>query len=148
MEKKKLKRFFNLNLNATIARFEDSGIGPILSPFINKEKVTNFCNEFNVASKRYKSGLILRVYLCLFVDNSFFFFIKGVSFFLLLKLILNIERFNSSYILNIFDFFFLLFLKDNLIVDKNKIYSKLYFYSFINTLNSTKNLIVENEFFE
>ena len=74
MEKKKIKRFFNLKMNACVSRFEDSGIGPILSPFMNKEKVNSFCTEFNNQSKNYKSGLPLRVQLCLFVDNSFFFF--------------------------------------------------------------------------
>jgi len=74
MEKKKIKRFFNLTLNACSSRFEDSGIGPILSPFMNKEKVNSFCNDFNNQSKNYKSGLSLRVQLCLFTDNSFFFF--------------------------------------------------------------------------
>lgn len=148
MDKKKIKRFFNLTLSACVARFEDSGVGPILSPFMNKEKVTNFCNDFNNFSKKYKSGLPLRVYLCLFSDNSFFFYVKGVSFSLLLKLILNLERFNSCQELDLFDFFLLLFLNNNLIADKNKIYNKIYFFSLINFLNSTKNLIVKNEFFE
>lgn len=147
MEKKKIKRFFNLTLSACAARFEDTGVGPILSPFMNKEKVNSFCNEFNLSSKKYKSGLPLRVYLCLFVDNSFFFFIKGVSFFLLLKLILNLERFISCQQLDLFDFFLLLFLNTNLILnkDKNKIFDKIYFFSLINILNSTKSLIITNE---
>ncbi|EPS73342.1 hypothetical protein M569_01427, partial [Genlisea aurea] len=66
-------------------------IGPVLSPFMNKEKVTNFCNEFNKLSKNYKNNLPLRVLLCLFFDNTFFFLIKGINASLVLKLILNIE---------------------------------------------------------
>jgi len=73
MEKKKIKRFFNITMNSCTSRFEDPGIGPILSPFMNKEKVNSFCSEFNNQSKIYKSGLPIRVRLCLFIDNSFFF---------------------------------------------------------------------------
>lgn len=147
MEKKKIKRFFNLTLNSCISRFEDPGIGPILSPFMNKEKVNSFCNEFNNQSKIYKSGLPVRVQLCLFVDNSFFFFIKGVNFSSLLKLVLNVERFNynNRNEINLFDFFFLCILKNNFLLHKKKLYNKFFFFSLINSLNSMKFLIVKNE---
>jgi hypothetical protein len=147
MEKKKIKRFFDLTLNACISRFEDSGVGPILSPYLNKEKVNSFCNEFNVRSKVYKSSLPIRVNLCVFMDNSFFFFIKGVSFFSLLKLVLNIDRFSYDKIIeiNIFDFFFLCILNKNLILNKKKIFNKTSFLTLINILNSTQFLILKND---
>jgi hypothetical protein len=147
MEKKKIKRFFNLNLSACISRFEDSGIGPILSPFMNKEKVNSFCTEFNNQSKNYKSGLPLRVQLCLFIDNSFFFYIKGVNFSSLLKLVLNVDRFNyiKKNEIDLFDFFLLCILKNNFFSHKKKIYNKIFFLSLINSLNSMKFLIIKNE---
>lgn len=147
MEKKKIKRFFNLSLNACIARFEDSGVGPILSPFMNKEKVNSFCTEFNNQSKIYKSGLPIRVQLCVFTDNSFFFYIKGANFSYLLKLALNVDRFNYNlkHELNILDFFFLCLLKNNLFLHKKKFYEKNFFFSLINALNSTKYLLLKNE---
>jgi len=147
MEKKKIKRFFNLTLNACSSRFEDSGVGPILSPFMNKEKVNSFCTEFNNQSKVYKNGLPLRVQLCLFVDNSFFFFIRGANFSSLLKLVLNVERFNynKKNEIGILDFFFLCILKNNFFLHKKKLYEKAYFFSLINSLNSMKFLIVKNE---
>lgn len=147
MEKKKIKRFFNLTLNACASKFEDSGVGPILSPFMNKEKVNSFCNEFNAQSKSYKIGLPLRVQLCLFIDNSFFFFIKGANFSSLLKLILNVERFvyTKKNEISIFDFFFLCILKNNFFLHKKKLYDKFFFLSLINSLNSMKNLIIKNE---
>lgn len=148
MEKKKIKRFFNLTLNACVSRFEDPGIGPILSPFMNKEKVNSFCTEFNNQSKIYKSGLPLRVQLCLFVDNSFFFNIKGASFSSLLKLALNVDRFNYTKRneICILDFFCVCILKNNFILQKKKLYDKIFFFSLINSLNSMKNLILKNEF--
>lgn len=147
MEKKKIKRFFDLTLNACISRFEDSGVGPILSPFLNKDKVNSFCNEFNTQSKVYKSSLPLRVNLCIFMDNSFFFYIKGVNFFSLLKLVLNIDRFFYDKIIeiNIFDFFFLCLLNKNLILNKKKIFSKASFLTLVNNLNSTQFLILKND---
>jgi ribosomal protein L11 len=147
MEKKKIKRFFNLTLNACSSRFEDQGIGPILSPFMNKEKVNSFCAEFNNQSKIYKNGLPLRVQLCLFIDNSFFFFIKGANFSSLLKLALNVDKFdhNKKNEISIFDFFFLCLLKNNLFLHRNKMYNKVFFFSLINSLNSMKFLILKNE---
>jgi ribosomal protein L11 len=147
MEKKKVKRFFNLTLNACSSRFEDSGIGPILSPFINKEKVNSFCSDFNNQSKNYKSGLSLRVQLCLFTDNSFFFLIKGVKFSSLLKLALNVERFNYNKIneIGIIDFFFLGILKNNFFLEKKKLYDKFFFLSLINSLNALNFLVLKNE---
>lgn len=147
MEKKKIKRFFDLTLNACISRFEDSGVGPILSPFLNKDKVNSFCNEFNAQSKVYKSSLPIRVNLCVFMDNSFFFFIKGVSFSSLLKLVLNIDRFSYDKLteINIFDFFFLCLLNKNLILNKKKIFNKASFLTLVNFLNSTQFLILKND---
>lgn len=147
MEKKKIKRFFDLTLNACVSRFEDSGIGPILSPFMNKEKVNSFCSEFNNKSKIYKSGLPLRVQLCLFIDNSFFFFIKGANFSSLLKLVLSVDRFSYSKKneISIFDFFFLCILKNNFFSHKKKIYDKVFFLSLINSLNSMNFLVIKNE---
>lgn len=147
MEKKKVKRFFNLTLNACSSRFEDSGIGPILSPFMNKEKVNSFCSDFNNQSKNYKSGLSLRVQLCLFTDNSFFFLIKGVKFSSLLKLALNVERFNYNKIneIGIIDFFFLGILKNNFFLEKKKLYDKFFFLSLINSLNALNFLVLKNE---
>jgi len=149
MEKKKIKRFFNLTLNACVSRFEDSGVGPILSPFINKEKVNSFCSEFNSQSKIYRSGLPLRVNLCLFADNSFFFVIKGASFSSLLKIVLSADRldFDKNNEINLIDLFFLCILKNNFILNKKKIYDKFFFYSILNSLNSIKTLIIKNEAF-
>lgn len=134
-------------MNACSSRFEDSGIGPILSPFMNKEKVNSFCIEFNNQSKAYKSGLPLRVQLCLFIDNSFFFFIKGANFSSLLKLVLNIEKFNynKKSEINIFDFFLLCILKNNFFFHKKKVYDRFFFFSLINSLNSIKALVIKNE---
>jgi len=147
MEKKKIKRFFNLTLNSCVARFEDSGVGPILSPFINKEKVNSFCSEFNSQSKIYKSGLPLRVNLCLFFDNSFFFFIKGVSFSFILKVVLSIDRliFGKNFEIGLVDLFLLCILKSNIFFNKKKIYDKIFFYSILCSLNSIKTLIIKNE---
>lgn len=147
MEKKKIKRFFNLTLNACISRFEDQGVGPILSPFMNKEKVNSFCTEFNNQSKIYKSGLPLRIQLCLFIDNSFFFFIKGANFSSLLKLVLNVDRFSydKKNEISIFDFFYLCILKNNFFLHKKHINEKVFFLSLVNSLNSMKFLVIKNE---
>lgn len=135
-------------MNAGNSKFEDSGIGPILSPFMNKEKVTNFCNEFNSLSKAYKKNLPLRVFFCLFFDNSFFFIIKGINISFLLKLILNLDQFHiqKNEVL-ILDFYLLLFLKCNLIDYKKKeFFNKHYFLSLFSTINSLKNIVIKNEF--
>ena len=146
MDKKKIKRFFNLTLNACISRFEDSGVGPILSPFINKEKINSFCSEFNIKSKLYKSGLPLRVNFCLFFDNSFFFFIKGVNFSSLLKIVLSINGIlsNRKFKITLVDLFFVCILKNNFFAVGKKVNDRIFFYSILCSLNSVKNLVVKN----
>ena len=90
MDKKKV-RFFNLRINAEEAIFENLSIGPNLSPFMNKDKITQFCNEFNHLTNIFISKDIpIFVKLYLYTDNSFFFIIKGPSFSFLLKILFNI----------------------------------------------------------
>jgi hypothetical protein len=77
LNKKKIKRFFNLIIPSMKAVFENQAIGPILSPYISKDKINNFCTEFNTVSIIYKYSLLLHIKLILFVDNSFFLLLKA-----------------------------------------------------------------------
>lgn len=74
MEEKSIKRYFNLRIEANSAAFEHPSIGPNLSPFIDKLKITQFCNEFNNLTKIYFSTEI-KIFVKLFLrhDKSFFF---------------------------------------------------------------------------
>lgn len=116
---KKFKRCFNLLLKAGSTAFEDSSVGPVLSPFLLKDKVSKFCVEFNNVTNYYPVHLLLRVKFFLYVDNSFFFSIKGPSFFNLFKIFLNLNKFNNLddflFLTEVFDIIFLkfFFLKKN-----------------------------------
>jgi ribosomal protein L11 len=151
MEKNIIKRFFKLRVNAGNAAFEDPTIGPILSPFLTRDKITLFCNDFNNFSKIYLNDIKLSVIFFLNLDNSFFYIIKGPRFSELLKLILNI---NSLSVISEDNFIFLTELYD-LIYFKYSFFCSNFFFNsfllkrfFLDSLFSIKNLkIMNNEFF-
>ena len=91
MEKNIIKRFIKLRIKPVNAVFEDQGIGPILSPFLTRDKINIFCSEFNNISKSYINEFKLSVIFFINLDNSFFFVIKGPRLSELLKIILNTE---------------------------------------------------------
>jgi len=145
IKKKKLKRFFNLFIQSSLAAFEDPAIGPNLSPYMARDKIKIFCEELNNKSNILKSGLKILVRLYLFEDKSFFFLIKGVPFSLLLKLLLNIKfnKFNTlTKSITIYETFDLLYLK-NIFNNKYLSYNNLIFKKqLINNIYSIKNLII------
>ena len=117
MNKLILKRYFNLRINANSAVFENQGIGPNLSPYMQKDKINQFCNEFNNITNFYKSSEIeLYVRLNLYYDNSFNFIIKGTSFPFLFKLFYNIDKlvdFNiKNYEIDLFIIYKIIFIKN------------------------------------
>lgn len=147
IEKKSIKRFFKLKIKTQQAVFEDSNIGPILSPFLNKEKVNSFCNEFNEATKLYLLNIKLSIVLYLHTDNTFFFVIKGFCLSDLIKCILCV---NNLYIKNDNDFLYLKEFYD-------LVYYKYFFFNFsfndfffkkkiFNCFFSIKNLLLVNDY--
>jgi ribosomal protein L11 len=101
-EDRRLVRFFNLRINSKDASFENINVGPNLSPFMPKDKITQFCSEFNTITALYTSTEI-PVYLRLFLytDGSFFFVIRGPSFSFLLKILFNINSLERDSFKNI-----------------------------------------------
>lgn len=73
-----LKRSFNLKMASGAAKFEVSTIGPVLSPFTNRDTIKLFCDAFNQETKLLKPNLDLFVTLYLNYDHTFFFVIKGL----------------------------------------------------------------------
>jgi ribosomal protein L11 len=150
MEKNIIKRFFKLRINAGNALFEDPTIGPILSPFLTRDKITIFCNDFNNFSKIYLNDIKLSVIFFLNIDNSFFYIIKGPRFSELLKLILNI---NSLSLILENNFILLTELYDLIFFKYSFFCSKFFFNSFLlkrfflDSLFSIKNLIIINDQF-
>ena len=142
---KRVKRFFNLFVQSSQAAFEDPSIGPNLSPYMARDKIKLFCEELNSKCNALKPGLKILVRLYLFDDKSFFFFIKGVPFSLLLKLLLNIKfnQFNKiSKSITIFDAYNILYVK-NIFNSKFLQYDNLIFKKqLINNIYSIKNLTI------
>ena len=90
LEKKNEVRYFNLRINAQDASFENLNIGPNLSPFMKRDKINQFCIEFNNTTSIYLyKDIPLYLTLYLYTDNSFFFIIKGPSVAFLLKMIFD-----------------------------------------------------------
>lgn len=123
MNKLILKRYFNLRINANSAIFENQSIGPNLSPFMQKDKINQFCVEFNNVTTFYKSNEIeLYVRLNLYYDNSFNFIIKGPSFPFLFKLFYNIDKLKNLNIkkdeIDLFMIYKIIFIK-NYFINKN-----------------------------
>lgn len=151
MEKNIIKRFLKLRIKPGCAIFEDQSIGPILSPFITRDKINNFCNDFNNISKIYITDLKLSVIFYLNFDNTFFFVIKGPRLSEVIKLILNINslyKITSSDFLFLSEFFDLVFFK-YFFFFKNLRYNNFILKRFlINSLFSIKNINIKNEYFE
>lgn len=151
MEKNIIKRFIKLRIKPVNAVFEDQGIGPILSPFLTRDKINIFCSEFNNISKSYINEFKLSVIFFINLDNSFFFVIKGPRLSELLKIILNINSLynisndNFLYLTEFFDLLFFKYFFFILNVRYNDFLLKKYM---INSLFSLKNLIIKNEYFE
>lgn len=147
MEKKSIKRFFNLKIETQKAVFEDSNIGPILSPFLNKDKINSFCSEFNEVTKLYLLDLKLSIILYLYTDNTFFFVIKGFCLTDLIKCVMCIRSMyikNNSSFLYLKEFYDLVFYK--------YFFFNFYFNDFIlkkkmfNSFFSIKNILLVNDF--
>jgi ribosomal protein L11 len=150
MEKNIIKRFFKLRISAKNAVFEDPTIGPILSPFLTRDKILLFCNDFNNFSKNYINDIKLSIIFFLNIDNSFFYIVKGPRFSELLKLILNIDNLsiyyenNSIILTELYDLIFFKFSFFCLNFFFNSFLLKRFF---LDMLFSIKNLlIINNEF--
>jgi ribosomal protein L11 len=101
-EDRRLVRFFNLRINAKDASFENINVGPNLSPFMPKDKITQFCSEFNSITEIYKSKEIpIYLRLFLYTDGSFFFVVRGPSFSFLLKILFSTYSLNNEAFQNI-----------------------------------------------
>jgi len=99
---KKLKRFFNLRIFPTKAKFEDSGIGPVLSPYMQRDKILSLCNFINDLTKSMTDTLYVSVNVIFFIDNTFQCFIKGPKFKHLCDIIFtgsDVLDFNDLYLL-------------------------------------------------
>lgn len=141
---KKIKNLFKLEIFCNSAKFEDQSIGPNLSPYIPRDKINLFCDEFNKLTKNYNNDLKVSVKLILYVDNSFFFIIKGPNFSNLLKIIINTEnlklnKFNEVSIFELYDIIYLknLFLYKKTNIKYNNILLRL---QIKNSINSIKNI--------
>jgi ribosomal protein L11 len=151
MEKNIIKRFIKLRIKPKEAVFEDQSIGPILSPFLTRDKINIFCSEFNNVSKIYINEFKLSVIFFINMDNSFFFIIKGPRLSELLKIVLNINslyNISNENFLYLTEFFDLLFFKYSFFVSNIKFNDFLLKKFMINSLFSLKNIIIKNEYFE
>ena len=144
---KRIKNIFKLRIFCNSAKFENNEIGPNLSPYLNREKINLFCDEVNKLTTDFNNDLQILVKLYLYIDNSFFFFIKGPNFSKLLKLIYNIEIFdNNNKILNLFDLFDIIYIKNLFMFRKFIRYNNWFFWNQLkNSIYSIKNLNLLNE---
>jgi ribosomal protein L11 len=149
MNKNILKRYFNLRINSGSASFETQSIGPNLSPYMNRDKINQFCLEFNNFTVSYYSSneIELFIRLNLYIDNSYNFIIKGPSFPFLIKLFYNIKKISdlkNMYNINLFILYKLIFIK-NYFINKNinkfllNFFLRLQFKSLYYSLNNIKN---------
>ena len=150
MEKGIIKRLFKLRLIPMNASFEDTNVGPILSPFLTKDKINQFCLDFNENSKFYFLDLRLSVIFFLNTDNSFFYIIKGQRLSELLKLILNttsLFKIDESFIF-LTEFYDVIFYKYFFYNNFNCYkYNSFFFKLFLlNNLFSLKNFYVLNDY--
>jgi hypothetical protein len=141
-EKNIIKRSFKLRILPNLASFEDINIGPILSPFISREKINIFCNDFNNNTKFHINELKLSVIFYLNIDNSFFYIIKGPRLSELFKMVITINNLYNSdlenflYLTELYDF---LYYKYNIFLNNDFFFKNFFF----NNLYSFKNLLIK-----
>jgi hypothetical protein len=133
---KKIKNLFKLEIFCNSAKFEDSGIGPNLSPVLARDKINAFCEEFNKLTLKYNTDLKISVKLVIYIDNSFFFYLSGPTFSNIIKILNNL---NLEKIISIFDLYDIIFLK-NLFIYKEFIsfkFNSIFLYTQLkNSINS------------
>jgi ribosomal protein L11 len=117
LDKKNIVRYFNLRINAQDASFENLNIGPNLSPFMKRDKINLFCQEFNNMTSLYLyKDIPIYITFYLYTDHSFFFIIKGPSIAFLLRMLFNIESLSDDFLLantlNFNEFYTIILLKN------------------------------------
>src|SRR3989338_3321900 len=66
---------------------------PHLTPYIGKDKVTEFCNEFNKESLLYyKKDILIPVFLILYENKTYNFILRTPTLFFLLKYLFNFDK--------------------------------------------------------
>lgn len=80
-----LKRTFNLKVLTGVTKFEMPTIGPVLSPYTNRDTVKKICEEINLATKGLRGNLPMLATLYLNYDHTFFFILKSYNLVTLLK---------------------------------------------------------------
>lgn len=150
---KKIKNLFKLELFCNSAKFEDQSIGPNLSPYLPRDKINFFCDEFNKLTTKYNNDLKVSVKLILYIDNSFFFSIKGPNFSNLLKIITNVENLQSNFFnkITIFELYDIIYLKNLFLLKKkfikyNNILLKVQIKNSINSIKNIKIIKKENDY--
>lgn len=147
MDIKKIKNLFKLEVLCGGAKFEDPGIGPNLSPYMVRDKINLFCAEVNQLTNTYNNELRIGVKLFLYMDNSFFFCVKGPNFTNLVKLFLNCDSLiGEAYnVINLCDLFDLVYFKKLFMLNSGIKYNNLVLKMQIkNSIHSIKNLKVIN----
>jgi len=66
---------------------------PHLTPYIGKDKVTEFCNDFNKESALlYKKDVLIPIYFILYNNKTYNFILRTPTFFYLLKILFDFDK--------------------------------------------------------
>ncbi len=86
---------------------QQAKLGPPVGPVLGqvKIKVKDFCSLFNEATTKFKPGLPLPVYVFVFKNETFSFFIKSPTLSFLLKNVAVINGNNEVYLSDLYKIF-------------------------------------------
>lgn len=87
----RIDRIFSLNLTAQNSSMKTDSNLQILSSFLPKDKIMDFCKVFNKESLIFKKDFKVRIIFILYKNKQYDFFFKGPYFIFFVKHLLGIN---------------------------------------------------------
>lgn len=124
LESKEIHKIFKFYVSSQDAKLSSKPAwGPILSSYLNKDKLQEFCELFN-KSMSYTKGTLVPVYFILYSNKSFDFVLRTPNIFHLLKNLNNVDKLlhindKQIYYITYEELYWFLLIKNNF--DKNNL---------------------------
>jgi ribosomal protein L11 len=90
LELKEINKIFKFYIPSQNAKIK-SVWAPTLTPYLNKEKLNEFCDLYNKFIL-YKKDILIPVYFILYANKSFDFVLRTPNLFHLLKYLLKVDK--------------------------------------------------------
>lgn len=133
----KLLRSFNIRVNANKIKFENPNIGPVLSPYLQRDIILQICNTLEPYLQGLNSDLLISVQINVFQDKSYNCIVKGPKLFHILQLLKQEKK--IYFLTDLYMIYYYKFYKFNFIKNSKKnlyLFCKESFQSFLKEHNN------------